>query len=97
VHPRGESKKFNIARGESKEKKLQGGKTKLAHITGGINLFTLKKYYKLLKKSYTHETKNVHKQVYFGLKNKHYKDNKLKSMFKCYVILMEKLNLFTFY
>jgi hypothetical protein len=35
VHPRGESKKFNIARGESKEKKLQGGKTKLAHITGG--------------------------------------------------------------
>jgi hypothetical protein len=42
VHPRGESKKFNIARGESKEKKLQGGKTKLAHITGGINLFTQK-------------------------------------------------------
>jgi hypothetical protein len=41
VHPRGESKKFNIARGESKEKKLQGEKTKLAHITGGINLFTL--------------------------------------------------------
>jgi hypothetical protein len=26
VHPRGESKKFNIARGESKEKKLQGKK-----------------------------------------------------------------------
>jgi hypothetical protein len=41
VHPRGESKKFNIARGESKEKKIQVGKTKLAHITGGNNLFTL--------------------------------------------------------
>jgi hypothetical protein len=40
----GESKKFNITRGESKEKKkLQGRKTKLTHITGDINLFTLKK------------------------------------------------------
>jgi hypothetical protein len=34
VHPRGESKKFDIVRGESKEKKLQVGKTKLAHIIG---------------------------------------------------------------
>jgi hypothetical protein len=40
VHPRGEFKKFNIAKGESKEKKLQGEKKKLAHITDGINLFT---------------------------------------------------------
>jgi hypothetical protein len=35
VHPRGESKTFNIARSESKEKNLQGGKIKLAHITEG--------------------------------------------------------------
>jgi hypothetical protein len=41
VHPRGESKKFNIARGES-TKKLQDGKTKFVHITEGINLFTQK-------------------------------------------------------
>jgi hypothetical protein len=34
LHPRGETKNFNIARGEPKEIKLQGEKTKLAHITG---------------------------------------------------------------
>jgi hypothetical protein len=33
VHPRGESKKFNIARGESKEKKLQGEKYTNAFIS----------------------------------------------------------------
>jgi hypothetical protein len=33
VHPRDESKKFNIARCDSKEKKITGGKTKLTHIT----------------------------------------------------------------
>jgi hypothetical protein len=31
VHPRGESKKFNIARGELKEKKLQGISTYLPY------------------------------------------------------------------
>jgi hypothetical protein len=48
VHPRGESKKFNMARGESKEKKIIRGKTKLVHITGGINLFTLFFYNQIL-------------------------------------------------
>jgi hypothetical protein len=37
----GETKKNYFARGESKGKKLQGKKIKLAHITGGMNLFTL--------------------------------------------------------
>jgi hypothetical protein len=45
VHPRGESKKFNIAKGESKEKKNYREKTELAHITGVINLFTLELMY----------------------------------------------------
>jgi hypothetical protein len=35
IDPRGESKKFNIARGESKEKNYKRRKTKFAHITEG--------------------------------------------------------------
>jgi hypothetical protein len=40
VHPRGESKKFYIARGELKEKELQGEKQNSSTLQGDINLFT---------------------------------------------------------
>jgi hypothetical protein len=40
MHPRGESKIFNIVRDESKEKKITEKKTKLVHIARSINLFT---------------------------------------------------------
>jgi hypothetical protein len=41
VYPRGESKKFNIARGKSKEKKLQREKQNSPILEGHINLFTI--------------------------------------------------------
>jgi hypothetical protein len=43
VYPRGESKKFNVARGESKEKKNYREKNKtLPHYRGISNIFILK-------------------------------------------------------
>jgi hypothetical protein len=43
VHPRGESKKFNITRGESKEKNYRG-KNKMRPYYRGIIYLPLKKF-----------------------------------------------------
>jgi hypothetical protein len=38
--PKGRVQKIQQLQGASQKKKITGEKTKLAHITGGINLFT---------------------------------------------------------